>query len=224
MGFLVFFSGKYPESDCLKFAETGCAKVILSFTKPLVSNRILSAQQPVIQSIRDREFAYLLSNTRLRARQKTPKIDIGSVHLEPMNEGDAVDLPRWVAEVLIRLELCESQEESFASEVFKAVTREKIAGPEQLSTLRPDFYLKIRRHLAFANDPNAKSSSISEIEKTRTLIYDLIALRLRKILSVANSLSPPTDIREKLTPEEYQIFDSVYNLLQSWRNLSMNGK
>jgi hypothetical protein len=56
------------------------------------------------------------------------------------------------------------------------------------------------------------------------LIYDLIALRLRKILSIANSLSPPTDVKEKLTPEEYQIFDSVYTLLQSWRTMTLQGK
>ena len=196
-------------------------KLLLSFRQNASVGR-LSTQQ-VLQSIRDREFAYLLSSARLRVKQKTPKIDIGSVHLDPMNEGDAVDLPRWTAEVLIRLGFCESQEESFSSEVFKAVTREKIAGPEQLSTLRPDFYLKIRRHLAFANDSAARPSAIPEIEKTRTLIYDLIALRLRKILSIANSLSPPTDIKEKLTPEEYQIFDSVYGLLQSWRTMTMSG-
>ncbi|MHB1868463.1 MAG: hypothetical protein ACYCPP_05900 [Nitrososphaerales archaeon] len=182
------------------------------------------SSQPVLQSIRDREFAYLLSSTRLKVKQKTAKIDIGSIHLDPMNEGDAVDLPRWIAEVLISLDICESQEESFASEVFKAVTREKIAGSDQISVLRPDFYLKIRRHLAFANDSNkVKVSTIPEIEKTRTLIYDLMALRLRKILSIAASLSPPTDLRGKLTPEEYQIFDSVYSLLQSWRSMTMDG-
>lgn len=179
----------------------------------------------VIQSIRDREFAYLLSGTRLRAKQKTSRIDIGSIHVQPMNEGDVVDLPRWIAEVFVNLDICDSQEESFSSEVFKAVTREKIAGNEQLSTLRPDFYLKIRRQLAFASNPdNLRPSLISEMEKTRTLIYDLIALRLRKILSLAASLSPPADIREKLTPEEYQIFDSVYGLLQSWRAMMMEGK
>ena len=179
------------------------------------------SSQPTLQYIRDREFAYLLSSTRLRAKQKTTRIDIGSVHLEPMNEGDAVDLPRWIAEVLVRQGVCESQEESFASEVFKAVTREKIAGPEQIPQLKQEFYLKIRRHLTFV--PNSTSGN-SEIEKTRTLIYDLIALRLRKILSIASSLSPPTDIKEKLTPEEYQIFDSVYTLLQSWRSMTMDGK
>ncbi|MGI0091268.1 MAG: hypothetical protein ACREBS_06125, partial [Nitrososphaerales archaeon] len=69
-----------------------------------------------------------------------------------------------------------------------------------------------------------KQASIPEIEKTRTLIYDLIALRLRKILSIASSLSPTNDIREKLTPEEYQIFESVYSLLQSWRSMTLDGK
>lgn len=182
------------------------------------------SSQSVVQSIRDREFAYLLSSVRLRAKQKMPKTDIGSIHLEPMNEGDAVDLPRWIAEILIDLDFCESEEESFASEVFKAVTREKIAGPDQLSTLRPDFYLKIRRHLAFANDSSKRNGSNPETEKTRTLIYDLMALRLRKILGIAASLSPPTDLRGKLTPEEYQIFESVYSLLRSWRTMTMDSK
>jgi GINS complex protein helical bundle domain len=182
------------------------------------------SSQPTLQSIRDREFTYLLSSTRLRVKHKIPKMDIGSIHLESMNEGDAVDLPRWIAEVLINMEVCESQEESFASEVFKAVTREKIAGSDQLSTLRSDFYLKIRRHLSFANDSRNKSVANAEIEKTRTLIYDLMALRLRKILGIAASLSPPTDLRGKLTPEEYQIFDSVYSLLQSWRSMTMESK
>ena len=183
------------------------------------------SEQPVLQSIRDREFAYLLAGTRLKAKKKTPRVDIGSIHLEPMNEGDALELPRWIAEVLIDLDICESQEESFASEVFKAVTKEKIVGADQLSTLRPDFYLKIRRHLAYAGNPNnLKPNAIPEFEKTRTLIYDLITMRVRKILSIAASISPSTDVREKLTPEEYQIFDAIYTLLQSWRSIAMEGK
>jgi hypothetical protein len=178
---------------------------------------------PVMRAIRDREFSYLLGGTRLRFKQKTSRIDIGSTHLEPKNEGDTVDLPRWIAEVLVEMGVCESQEENFSSEVFKAVTREKIAGSDQLSTLRPDFYLKVRRQLSFVSEP-ARSGVHPELEKTRTLVYDLVALRLRKILSIAISLSAPADIKDKLTPEEYQIFDSVYTLLQSWRSVVMEGK
>jgi hypothetical protein len=183
------------------------------------------SDQPVIRSIRDREFAYLLTGTRLKFKQKVPRIDIGSIHLDPMNEGDTIDLPRWEAEVMVDMGICEYQEENFSSEVFKAVTREKIAGSDQLSTLRPDFYLRVRRQLSFSADrPSLKPATLPELERTRTLVYDLVALRLRKILSIATSLSPSTDIKDKLTPEEFQIFDSVYNLLQSWRSIVMEGK
>ncbi|HZW56110.1 MAG TPA: hypothetical protein VFF30_07465 [Nitrososphaerales archaeon] len=178
----------------------------------------------VLDLIRDREFAYLLSATRLKVRQNIPKLEIGSVNIDALSQGDVVELPRWIAEVLVSLELCESQEESFSSEVFKAVNREKIAGQDQISSLKPDFYLRIRRHLAFARDAVAKKPFlVPEFDKTKTLIYDLIALRLRKILIIAASLSPPPDIKEKLTPEEYQIFDTVYNLLQSWRSIALEG-
>ena len=181
------------------------------------------SDEGVLQSIGDREFAYLLSGTRLKVKQSVSRLDIGSIHLEPMNPGDVVELPRWVAEVLINLDICESQEESFASEVFKAVNREKMVGTDQIAQLKPDFYLKIRRHITFATE-NLRPSNVQELDKTKTLIYDLIALRLRKILLLSASLSPPSDLREKLTPEEYQIFDSVYNLLQSWRAIATGGR
>ncbi len=90
----------------------------------------------VLESLGDREFAYLLSSTRLRANQTIPKLDVGSIHLDSVNQGDVIELPRWVAEVLTKLGLCETQEESFASEVFKAVNREKMAGENQLASLR----------------------------------------------------------------------------------------
>ena len=183
------------------------------------------AEHSALRSIRDREFAYMLSGTRLRAKQRIPKTVIGSVNIDQLEQGDLVELPRWIAEVLINLDLCESQEESFSSEVFKAVNREKISGQDQLASLRPDFYLRIRRHLAYSSDvKNLRPSAIPELDRTKTMIYDLIALRLRKILSAASSISPSIDIKEKLTPEEYQIFDTVYSLLQSWRAIAMEGK
>lgn len=179
----------------------------------------------LIRSLADREFAYLLSGIRLRANQTIPKLDVGSIHLDPVNQNDVFEVPRWVAEVLTKLSLCEAQEESFASEVFKAVNREKMAGDNQLASMRSDFYLKIRRHLAYSKGlAEIKPSSVTDLDRTKTLIYDLIKLRLRKILLIASSLSPPADIKEKLTPEEYQIFDTVYILLQSWRTGIMEGQ
>jgi DNA replication factor GINS len=184
----------------------------------------MSALGSILESIKDREFAYLLSGTRLKIIQNVAKQDIGSIHLENMSQGDVVELPRWIGEILTNMGLAESQEESFASEVFKAVNREKMAGDNQIAGLRSDFYLKVRRHLAFSNQAsNLKPSSAGENERTKTLIYDLVALRLRKIVLIASALSPPNEIKEKLTPEEYQIFDSIYGLLQSWRRAVMEG-
>gem|GEM_PF-285349 len=179
----------------------------------------------LIQFIKDREIAYLLSGTRLSVKQSLPKIDIGSVHLEALNQGDAVDLPRWIAEVFTSLGFCEYQEESFSAEVFKAVNREKMAGQNQLAEIRRDFYLKVRRHLAYARElVNSKPTMLNELERTKMFIYDLIAMRLRKILTIAASLSPPADIRDKLTPEEYELFDAVYSMIRSWRIILTEGR
>jgi DNA replication factor GINS len=184
----------------------------------------MSETNSILESIKDREFAYLLSGTRLKILQNVSRQDIGSIHLDAMNQGDIVELPRWIAEILTSQGIAESQEESFASEVFKAVNREKMAGDTQIASLRTDFYLKVRRHLAYSNEmAKTKPATASELERTKTLIYDLVALRLRKILMMSTALSPPNDIKDKLTPEEYQIFDTIYGLLQLWRRAVMEG-
>ena len=186
---------------------------------------LASPSRTILDSIKDREFAYLLSATRLKILQNISKTDSGSIHLEAMNQGDVIELPRWVAEVLISEGLAESQEESFASEVFKAVNREKMAGENQIAGLRSDFYLRVRRHLVFSKEMSEHKPSLSgELEKTKSLIYDLIALRLRKILLVSSALSAPTDIKEKLTPEEILIFDAISGMLQSWRSVILEGR
>jgi hypothetical protein len=174
----------------------------------------------ILQSIKDREIAYLLSGTRLLMKQAIPKLEIGSIILEPMSQGDMVELPRWIAEVLTSLGVCEPQEESFSGELFRAVNREKIAGQNQLADLRPDFYLKVRRHLAYARElANTKPASRADLERIKMLVYDIMALRIRKILNVATSLSPPPDIKDKLAPEEYELFDSIYNTIRAWRSI-----
>lgn len=187
-----------------------------------------SGRESVLDSIKDREYAYLLSGTRIKIRSNVASQDVGSIHLEGMSQGDMVELPRWISEILIELGLAESQEETFASEVFKAVNREKMAGDNQIAALRPDFYLKTRRHLASDDQQRQRRGDAyvkpaAETERTRTLIYDLVALRLRKILLISSALSPPPDIKEKLTPEEYQVFDNIYELLQSWRRAVTEG-
>lgn len=184
----------------------------------------MAGSDSVLQSIKHREFAYLLSGARLKILQNISKQDIGSIHLENMNQGDIVELPRWVAEILTGLGMAESQEESFASEVFKAVNREQMAGENQIAGLRSDFYLKTRRYLAFSSGmANLKPSMSGDLERTKTLLYDLVALRLRKILLISSARFPPNDIKDKLTPEEYDIFDTIYNLLQSWRRAVTEG-
>jgi GINS complex protein len=190
-----------------------------------------AATSSVLDSIKDREFAYVLSGTRLKVVQTIPKLDIGSIHVDPANPGDFLELPRWMAEVLMELGLCESAEESFASEVFKAVNREKMAGDSQIARLSPEFYLKVRRFLV-SSSPIPKSNErpptgafvTFDLDRTKTLLYDLMTMRIRKILLIAMAQSPPTDIKEKLTPEENQIFNAVYELLMSWRATVMDGR
>ena len=81
-------------------------------------------------------------------KTSTDEIEVGDLVLKKAGEGERLELPRWVAEELVALELAEMQEEAFEVEIFKALTREKILASPQLSPLEPNFYMRMRRRLA----------------------------------------------------------------------------
>src|SRR5579863_5133450 len=101
-------------------------------------------------------------------------IEVGDMTLERMRSGETVELPRWVAEELMELNIAEIQEEAFEVEIFKALTREKMLGAQQLSALQPNFYLKMRRRLnAVKSGAETGKYRRDDYDKLKATSYDL---------------------------------------------------
>lgn len=172
----------------------------------------------------DRELSHLLAPIRITMKKSLPKIEVLSFTLEDTKEGDIHELPRWAAEVLVEMGFAEAEDESFELEVFKALSRERIQGPTQLSTLKDDFYLKLRRLLKGLRAKAEKDGSIKpELDRLLISVYDLITLRIGKLLYLAGS-SYPQGISEKVTPEEKELFDQVRKSVEEWRNFLVEGE
>jgi hypothetical protein len=171
----------------------------------------------VAKIFEQREREFLLAPVRVTMKASTDEIEVGDLVLKKANEGERLEMPRWVAEELVELGLGEVQEEAFEVEIFKALTREKILAPPQLSPLEPNFYIRMRRRLAAVRAGVERGKYRREdYEKLRTTSYDLIGRRLSKLLSMSSSANVKT-IADRITPEEKAFFSMSSSISAAWK-------
>jgi hypothetical protein len=168
--------------------------------------------------LENRERDFLLARVRVTMKSSLENIDVGDFKIESVREGESIDLPRWVAEELQLLGLGEVSEDPFETDVFKALSREKMLGPFQLSVLQPEFYLRMRRRLVRLQK-SVESGTVrkEDYERLRSTCYDLIGIRLGKLLSLSSSMTTMETLSDKLTPEEKFFYSTAQNLSKTWK-------
>ena len=152
------------------------------------------------QMLERREREYLLGTARARMRSSVENLEVGDFHVDMLSEGETVDLPRWVADELVVQGMADATEPPFENELFNSLSKEKMMGPLQLSGLPPDFYVRMRRRLgALAAGVAEGRSKKEDFERMRAVCYDLVGIRLSKLLSLSSSSTPASTLAERLT-------------------------
>ncbi|MDG6954602.1 MAG: hypothetical protein JRN33_06450 [Nitrososphaerota archaeon] len=176
------------------------------------------------QMLERREREYLLGTARAKMRSSIENLDVGDFHIEKLSEGEAVELPRWVLDELAAQGMAESSEVPFENEIFNALSKEKMMGPLQLSGLAPDFYVRMKRRLSALKAAAAEGKTRREdLERLRVVCYDLIGIRLSKLLSLSSSSTPASTLADKLTPEEKEFFAISQSLSKEWKSGLLGG-
>ncbi len=185
----------------------------------------LSEEQIALrQMLERREREYLLGTARAKMRSSIENLDVGDFHIEKLSEGEAVELPRWVLDELAAQGMAESSEAPFENEIFNALSKEKMMGPLQLSGLAPDFYIRMKRRLGTLKAAVAEGKTRREdLERLRVVCYDLIGIRLSKLLSLSSSSTPASTLADKLTPEEKEFFVISQSLSKEWKSGLLGG-
>ncbi len=171
-----------------------------------------------------REREYLLGTARARMRSSVENLELGDFHVDHLAEGETVDLPRWVADELVAQGMAEAAESPFESEIFNALSKEKMMGPLQLSALPAEFYVKMRRKLGVMGAAVAEGKSRKEdYERLRAVCYDLVGIRLSKLLALSSSSTPASVLDQKVTPEESAFFALSQSLSKEWKSGLLGG-
>ena len=117
--------------------------------------------------------------------------------------GEILTMPRWVAEVLSSEKLAEVQDTDMVVALKQAVVKENVQGDFDLSTLEPEFYIKMNSFM--------QRLSQHDSDKLESMLNSLVRKRQGKIIRLADSSKMTAELAKKLTVEERALFDYIYN-------------
>jgi DNA replication factor GINS len=146
-------------------------------------------------------FEYMMQDIRVTYKSDL-KVSVGSITIDA-REGDISSLPRWLAKLLVEESAIEIQDNDSSAYISRALNRERISKPHDLSGLDPDFYIRVHDYLEGLNEREKESITVS--------LLSFVASRLEKIvkLAAASALSP--ELEAKLSVEEKELYLLIHS-------------
>ena len=156
--------------------------------------------QSVFESLRNTYLLeYLLEEIRVTFKSDV-KISINDINIDA-KEGDILLLPRWLTKILSKKNLIEIQDNEMSSYVSKALNRERISKPHDISGIDADFYIRV--------DDFLKSLNEKERETLMVSLNSFVISRLGKIVKLAAASSLSAETESKLSAEEKQLYNFI---------------
>ncbi|MDE1815403.1 MAG: DNA replication complex GINS family protein [Thaumarchaeota archaeon] len=128
---------------------------------------------------------------------EAPEVSIDAKH------GEILSIPRWVSDVLSYEKLVEVQDTDMVVALKQAIVKENVQGDFDLSTLEPEFYIKMNSFM--------QRLPQQDKDKLESMLNSLVRKRQGKIIKLADSSKLTSESAKKLTVEERALFDYIYN-------------
>jgi DNA replication factor GINS len=153
--------------------------------------------EPRIEAIQNiYQIGYMTEEVRV-SYKKDLRMTVGGISIDA-KEGDLSSLQRWVAKILAEQQAVEIQSNDLAGYISRAMNRERIAKPHDLSGIDIDFYVRVNDYI--------KGLKERERENLLVSLNTFVASRLEKLvkLAAASQLSP--ELEAKLAAEEKELY------------------
>ena len=155
---------------------------------------------------------YLLEEIRVTFTSDV-KVSINDINIDA-KEGDILLLPRWLAKNLSRKKLIDVQDNETSSYVSKALNRERISKPHDISGVDEDFYIRVNDYLEGLNEKEKETLSVS--------LNSFVMSRLEKIVKLAAASSLSAEMETKLSAEERQLYNFVHSSSLAFKEWVLN--
>ena len=140
--------------------------------------------------------------------KKDLKLDILDISIDG-KQGEILNIPRWIAEVLESEKHVEIQDVDMVIELKQAVEKEKMLGQFDLATLQvqqqadPYFYIKMKSYM--------KGLPEKDYDMVESMLNTLLRTRQTKIIRIADASKLTAEISKKLSIEEREFYNNLYD-------------
>jgi len=148
-----------------------------------------------------------LKNVKVEFKKDTA-LDVSDISIEG-KQGEVLNIPRWVANVLESEKHVEIQDVDMLVELKQAVEKEKMLGQFDLSTLQVQhqadshFYIKMKSYMNGLPE--------KDYDKVESMLNTLLRTRQTKIIRLADASKLTADISQKLSIEEREFYNNLHD-------------
>ena len=140
--------------------------------------------------------------------KKDLKLDALGISIDG-KQGEILNIPRWVADVLESEKHVEIQDVDMLIELKQAVEKEKMLGQFDLATLQvqqqtdPHFYVKMKSYMNGLPE--------KDYDKVESMLNTLLRTRQTKIIRLADASKLTAEISQKLSIEERKFYNNLHD-------------
>jgi len=173
-----------------------------------------------LMSVEDVDFDFENAQTRIILTREIPDSSPKLSRILASKMGQEVEVPYWTARELVQLGYARFREEDVLNynTLSKIHWRETIPASRQLPALQANFYCLLRRHVTDLQQLSKQDQvKLRELERTESLVRDIVNCRIRKIVSLAASPTPSEELIQVLTYEERILYLILNKTIMDWK-------
>ena len=129
------------------------------------------------------------------------KFNVAGIKTEG-KQGEVNNMPQWVGKILSDNNLGTLDSPDMITALKQALSKEKMVGEYQLSTLEPHFYIKLKTSM--------KELSSNDFDKVESIMLELFRTRRGKLVKIADTIKLTTELYNKLTVKENIFYKTIY--------------
>ena len=170
-------------------------------------------------SVGDIDFEFENSPIRVLVVRELPEMP-RMPKLTSARIGQEVEVPYWAARELVQLGYAKFRDEDVLTfnSLSKIHWRETIPDSRRIPSLQGNFYCILRRHLSEVRKQSKQDQvKLRELERTETLVRDIMNCRVRKIVALAAAPTPSEEIMNGLTLEEKSLYNVLNRTIEEWK-------
>ena len=129
------------------------------------------------------------------------KYNVAGIKIEG-TQGDTNNMPQWIGKILSENNVGTLISPDMITQLKQALSKEKMVGEYQISTLDPHFYIRLKESM--------KELNSDDFDKVESMMLELFRMRRGKLVKTADSIKLNSELYNKLTVEENIFYKTIH--------------